>query len=108
MLASDVQLPEPLRFLLDLLGFVPDLLGLALQLLGSFQDQLAVSLILLGFFLDFFGFALDLFRSPLAVLNPLLADGDTPLDQGELSLVIGIASPIQRRAQVARCMTHLR
>jgi hypothetical protein len=34
------------------------------------------------------GFALDLLRAPLAVLNPLLADGDAPLDGGIATMLV--------------------
>ena len=85
--AFDVLLPQLLGFLLDLLGFAPDLLCFVPDPIGV-APQLR-------------DFALDLPRTPLAVLNPLLFESDTPLDQGELSLVIGIASPIEHRQQQA-------
>ena len=70
---------------------------------------------LLALFLDLLGFApqphdvaLDLPRAPLARGDSQIFVDNLHLDIGEFALVIGIASPIQRRAQVARCMTHLR
>ena len=63
----------------------------AREQLPAFGVQLSQ---LLGFALDLIGISLDLPRAPLAVLNPLL-------DQGELPLVIGIASPVERLQEQA-------
>ncbi|MFM8278352.1 MAG: hypothetical protein ACKN89_15455 [Cyanobium sp.] len=86
--------PQPLGFAPDLICFVPDLIGFAPDLLCFVPDPIGVAPQLRDF-------ALDLPRTPLAVLNPLLFESDTPLDQGELSLVIGIASPIEHRQKRA-------
>jgi hypothetical protein len=63
-------------------------------------QPLVLALDLLGFFLDPLAVVPHLQDSVLGLLN-------SDRERVHASLVVGIASPVQRRAQVARCMTHL-